>query len=232
MSSELEPVVNAEIVDDTTPLSETEAKTLNTEIQSACASFTTSREHLQDLLEQAFCGKIDAALGYPSWSAWVAENVDITPSDKTERQLWAAAMSGKGMSQRAIADVLGVSVGTVNADIAGVQNRTPDGSADVIDITTGRDGKTYQRGPKAPPQSQHDIDRQAEEMAVIDQPVAEQEALNRWSQAVDFLTGALAYAKDFSPPNTIPHNYISIDEFLKRRDTLHRIAHQWETEIE
>src|ERR1700737_5551792 len=106
MSTELDTIVEAEIVEDAAPLSEGEAKKLNAKIKTACERFTTSREHLQDLLEQAYSGKIHTALGLPSWTAWFAENVSITPADKAERQAWAAAMRGRGMSHRAIAHVL------------------------------------------------------------------------------------------------------------------------------
>jgi len=71
--------------------------------------------------------------------------------------------------------------------------------------------------------------RQAEEMAAIYQ-AAEQESLNRWSDAVDGLTAALAYAKDFTPPANLPENYVSITEFKSRLDTLHQIVNEWETE--
>jgi hypothetical protein len=170
VSTEVDTIVGAEIVDGTMPLSETDAKNLNANIRVACERFTTSREKLQDLLKEAHTGNIHVALGYSSWTAWFAENVSITPADKADRQAWAAVMSGRGMSQRAIAGVLGVSDSTVKRDVDKVaasheapDNTTgptsePDGDA----VTTGLDGKQYPRLSVVPPRalSKRDIDRE------------------------------------------------------------------------
>jgi hypothetical protein len=152
MSTELVPVTEAEIVYEATPLSETEAKALNSEIHWACEQYLIRQETLQDLLEQAYTGQIHVALSYPSWTAWFAKNVHITPEDKAERQLWAAAMSGRGMSQRAIAAVLGVTQPTVSNDLrSGDKDLSPDeGNEPGPDKTTGLDNKTYKRKPKEP----------------------------------------------------------------------------------
>lgn len=57
--------------------------------------------------------------------------------------------------------------------------------------------------------------------------VAEQETLNRWSRAVDSLTNALSYAKSFTPPNDIPPNYVSVQEFKTRLAALCKITDEW-----
>lgn len=57
--------------------------------------------------------------------------------------------------------------------------------------------------------------------------VAEQEALNRWNQAVTGLTNALSYARGFAPPDPIPPNYTSVDEFNSRLSALCSIAATW-----
>lgn len=55
-----------------------------------------------------------------------------------------AWLAGEGMSNRLIADVIGVSDQTVNNDVnAAAKNLAPE-------TVTGRDGKTYQRKPKPP----------------------------------------------------------------------------------
>lgn len=52
------------------------------------------------------------------------------------------------MSSRAIAPVVGASIGTVHADLSsGVQNRTPDAEPRT---KTGLDGKTYTVQPRKP----------------------------------------------------------------------------------
>jgi DNA-binding CsgD family transcriptional regulator len=77
-------------------------------------------------------------LGYADWSAYVegefsAQRLRLTPE---HRQKAVEELRLAGLSQRAIGTALGVSVGTVNADLSGVQNRTPD-------EIQGSDGKTY-----------------------------------------------------------------------------------------
>lgn len=57
--------------------------------------------------------------------------------------------------------------------------------------------------------------------------VAEQEALNRWNQAVTGLTNALSYARGFAPPDPIPPNYTSVEEFNSRLSALCSIAATW-----
>lgn len=78
------------------------------------------------------------ALGYDSWESYVegeysAARLKLTPE---HRQKAVAELRLAGMSQRAIGTALGVSAATVNADLAGVQDRTPD-------VIQGADGKAY-----------------------------------------------------------------------------------------
>lgn len=60
---------------------------------------------------------------------YVRLSVKAADGEKTERQLAVEDLAAEGMTQREIADVLGVGVGTVNRELAGV----PDGTADVGD---------------------------------------------------------------------------------------------------
>lgn len=60
--------------------------------------------------------------------------------------------------------------------------------------------------------------------------VARQEALNAWSEAVDHLTGALSWAKTYSPPTDIPKKYVDVAEFKKRYEALGVIIEGWSTE--
>ncbi|MEU0081395.1 hypothetical protein ABZY58_26135 [Micromonospora tulbaghiae] len=77
-------------------------------------------------------------LGYADWQAYLdgefgAERLRMPTA---QRQVAVEALRSAGMSQRAIGSALGVSVGTVNADLAVAQNGTP---AEI----RGADGKTY-----------------------------------------------------------------------------------------
>jgi predicted transcriptional regulator len=169
MTAELDKVIDAEIVDGTAPLSPNAAKNLNADIKVACEHFTTSREHLQDLLEQAYDGKIDVALGYPSWTKWFSENVTITPTDRAERQAWAAAMSGKGMSQRAIAEVLGCDQKTVSNDLRTEENSSVEPDAKV----TSLNGSRRPKHPKPKAKARNDIDQLVDLDKKIDKADAE-----------------------------------------------------------
>lgn len=101
------------------PLTEKEAKALDKKIRTASDRLSTSTENLLNLLEQAAAGAIHEALGMPSWTAWFKDAVQISVSDRFERKELVKMMSGKGMSQRAIAGSLGVSQKTVDRDLDG-----------------------------------------------------------------------------------------------------------------
>lgn len=73
---------------------------------------------------------------------------------------------------------------------------------------------------RAPTQTAEDRQRTAEALA-------QQEALNAWSRAVDGLTLALSWANTYQPPADIPPNYVTPAEFLRRADALADIAGLW-----
>lgn len=118
-------------------LSKREAKALDKRIRTASDKFSTSTENLLDLLEQAAQGQIHVALELPSWTAWFKDAVQVSVSDRFERKELVKLMSGKGMSQRAIAGTLGVGQATVSRDIEGDSNGSP--------VTLGTDNKEYPR---------------------------------------------------------------------------------------
>jgi hypothetical protein len=104
----------------------------------------THFDYLLTLLEQAERGDIHKALGCKSWPAYLKDTVRIVPVDRAERKLLVSVMSGNGLSQRAIADVLGVSKKTV-------QNDQVDTSIH-LGATTGSDGKKYPPKPAPEPE--------------------------------------------------------------------------------
>jgi transposase len=117
-----------------------EATALNKKIQGLATKVSDNAFELLSLLEQAATGNIHKALGFKSWTEWYSTNVQIDVSDKVERKMLATMMSGKGMSQRAIAVSLGVGQATVSRDLDG------EGDSDESPgTTTGLDGKEYKR---------------------------------------------------------------------------------------
>lgn len=121
-----------------TQLDEQSAKALDEKIRAAGKKFTDSWFYLSTLLKEAEQGQIHKALGFSSWTAYVADAVKIAPTDSTERKMLAELMSGEGMSQRAIAAVLDVDQKTVSNDL-----RSGEESSSAV--TVGRDGKSYPR---------------------------------------------------------------------------------------
>ena len=111
------------------------AERLDKRIRLLVGTIHDQIDKLYELVAEAKQGDVHAALGFPSWTAYLADvfTFDIRLEREQRREL-VGYLAGEGMSQRVIADVVGVSVGTVNADLSGAQNRTP---------VVGRDGKTY-----------------------------------------------------------------------------------------
>jgi hypothetical protein len=147
-TTDLVPVVEAEIVDDdAAPLSKNDARALDKQIRAVSNRLATNADKLIGLMEQAVTGQIHVALEYASLTAYFSDAVTFAPTDKDERKLLAAIMNGQGLSQRAIASVLGVSTMTVNRDLSGVTSDTTDTEAK----TTSIDNKQHPRRKQAAP---------------------------------------------------------------------------------
>lgn len=110
-----------------------EAKALDKKIRATTLKVNDSMAALFDLMEQAAEGEIHVPLGYSSISDYFADAVDIAPADANERKVMATLLSGKGLSQRAIASALNVSVGTINNDLSDVEKGQ----------TISTDGRTF-----------------------------------------------------------------------------------------
>lgn len=166
--------VDAEIVEPEViePLNEREAEALDKRIRAASEKLTTSRDQLLDLLEEAARGQIHAALGFPSWTAWIKEAVQIVPADPAERKALAQLMSGKGMSVRAIAGALGVGKSTVNRDLS--ESTVPSGTVDKADNKVisldGRNRPKHQ--PKKPEPEQGPLDEAPEPKQAEPEPTS------------------------------------------------------------
>jgi hypothetical protein len=117
------------------------------------------------LLDQAQAGRVHETLGFPGWTAYVADALggELQLSGEA-RQAMVQLMAGEGMSVRAIASATGASKSTVARDIGEVShNGTPEPELDVSHdgtpddnrasepaTVTGLDGKTYTK-PKPKP---------------------------------------------------------------------------------
>jgi hypothetical protein len=130
------------------PLNKTQAKALDKKIRAASDRFVTNRDKLIELLDEAERGEIHVALGFPSWTAYVKDAVQIQVTDADERKALVALMSGKGMSQRAIAGTLkNVSKSQVGRDVAAAPAGAPEDELAKDRKSKGLDGKDYSRIP-------------------------------------------------------------------------------------
>ena len=110
----------------------------------------TMMDRSWEYISLAYKGRAFAALGFPSWDAYVDARLDgcrlCVPRESRAEAV--AALADIQMSVRAIAKLLGVGIGTVHRELAnrpptGVHNGTPDDQGP--DKTLGRDGKSYPR---------------------------------------------------------------------------------------
>lgn len=237
-------IINAEIVP---AISMDDAVALDREIRDLVASVNDEMLGLQELIDEAKRVDLHTPLGFSSWTAYVADVFTITNElGREQRRELVGYLAGEGMSNRAIAQAVGVSHVTVINDRKAtssevVSDLPPDRPTITVDRTvidsetgevineapslppiTGLDGKTYPARPKPQPPTEEQLIAHHE----TEKLVAEQETLNRWSRAVDSLTNALSYAKTFTPP-AIPADYVSIKEFKLRLATLVEISNQW-----
>ena len=114
-----------------------------------------------ELVEEAKRGQVHQVLGYPSWTAYLADALggQLQLTGESRREV-VAFLAGEGMSVRAIATAAGMSKSTVDRDLAqvshdgtpdadeavpsGVPQRDTSTDPDAADVTiTTLDGKTF-----------------------------------------------------------------------------------------
>lgn len=116
---------------------------------------------VRELVREAKAADDHLALGYSSWTAYLADLFGDEPLRlaRDVRQELVAELAAQGMSTRAIAPIVGVAHKTVARDLEpGVSDDTPDAGAETPPLAepiparkvTGLDGKSYTPPPKAP----------------------------------------------------------------------------------
>lgn len=124
----------------TRPLSRTAARALDKRIRSASAHADSALITLGMLLDEARAGQIHIALGLRSWTEYL-ETIRLPLMTKDDTRSAIALLSHAGASQRTIASMTGVGLGTVN--------RRVKRGATATNATVGRDGKSYTRDTPA-----------------------------------------------------------------------------------
>ena len=115
------------------------------EARELIALVRTSVDQVRGAITRLYSERAWEYLGYDSWEALCAEEFGMRLAlTRADRGHVIEGLRSAGMSTRAIGSALGVSPGTVHADLSGVQNRTPE-SESVSSAVTGTDGKTYPR---------------------------------------------------------------------------------------
>ena len=168
-------------------MSRDDAERLTERIRLTAVSFMETRDKLARYVREAQEGRAHEALGYRSWTEYIAQVFSDTPLmrlTRDERRVIVADLSEQGMSTRAIAPIVGASHETVSKDLQSpVRNLTPAspstpdeptfdptpdwdpttgevlaGSGENPPRVTGLDGKTYTRPePKEDPTKDNDM---------------------------------------------------------------------------
>jgi hypothetical protein len=129
----------------------TAARRLDQRIRLLVGSIGDNLAKLHALVQEAKQGEIHEELGFPSWTAYLADALTIQVQlGREQRRELVGYLSGEGMSQRAISSVVGVDQKTISNDLrAGEENSSPQ-PVSANAVVTGLDGKTYQPKPAQP----------------------------------------------------------------------------------
>lgn len=123
-----------------------EAERLDKRIRLLVSNINDKRDEAVWIGRGRQAGAVTPSSASPSWTAYVSDAFTIESAlHRDQRRELVGYLSGEGMSQRAIADMVGVAADTVNRHLAGVRSRTPKSD---LTTTAGLDGKTYRRPPR------------------------------------------------------------------------------------
>lgn len=132
-------LVNVETGEIVQPLSEDAARRLTERIRIAAANYTEAKAKVLALVDEAKAGSAHVALGYKSWTAYLSDVLSDEPLRlaRDERRELVTRLADEGMSNRAIAPIVGISHVTVQDDL------NSGGRKPTTRTTTGLDGSTY-----------------------------------------------------------------------------------------
>jgi hypothetical protein len=143
---------------------------------------------VEDIM-QAFEGRVWEPLGYLTWGEWCDGELGGFNLPAPQRKAAVSDLAGRGMSNRAIAEVVGASRRTVDSDVKSGGQNCPPGKV------TGQDGKTYPRPQPVEPDP-------ADEIVYTPQGLGQRQAfelmaeLNDLSQVFEKTEAAIAFVKE------------------------------------
>lgn len=121
-------------------LGEEAARELTHQIRGAVVRTIEVLGEVDDLVARAYAGRAWVALGFASWEAYCAHELSGARlwQAVSDRQATTLRLRGAGLSERAVAAVLGVGAATVHRDLVVASTA----SAGAVDRSTGLDGRT------------------------------------------------------------------------------------------
>jgi hypothetical protein len=179
--------VEGELLPSPEPLSESKAKALDKRIRTANGKVGDGIGTLFELLAEAQAGQIDVALGYDSWSAYLDDAVTVIPANRGQRKALVSTMTGMGVSERIVANVLGTSQATVSRDLA----EASDAGVSLPDEVVGQDGRTTK-----PKRKTAEEPIEAEEVALEEKPAKPPPVSADFADEMGFLANSVAAFKD------------------------------------
>lgn len=113
------------------------------EAETRLSRLNKTMEAAWDDITALYRGQAWICLGLGSWEALCDERLGTRIAlPRDERRQVVEQLSSEGLSQRAIGQAIGVTEATVNRDLSGVTNVTPEDPAPVAPVI-GLDGKRY-----------------------------------------------------------------------------------------
>lgn len=163
------------------------ALALTERIRSVATDAADRVRELAALVAEAKAGNAHEALGFASWTAYLADVMSGAPLrlEPDERREVVGMLTDQGMSTRTIAPVVGVTKSEVSRDRQVSRRGTPG-------PVTGADGKTYRHPAPKPDPAPDEPEQEPGRVPVTPTPPpTEVQTVVRWLVRVDqFLTAA------------------------------------------
>ncbi|VBA33124.1 hypothetical protein LAUMK4_05885 [Mycobacterium persicum] len=133
---------------------------------------------------RAFRGRIWVALAYDSWAEWCECELGGLKLPVPQRREIVSELAGAGMSNRAIADTIGVGRDTVGRDLSTVADATVDD--DAPRTTLGQDGRERSYPQPKPPAPEPEPEPEIVDAEIVEPPACDSreiQTVTKWLDA-------------------------------------------------